>query len=90
MGECKPVSPHDPTLIQGDVREHLPIERIPLKGDVLGLGHTTSIDNGELAFLQTPGGDTTIYKCQASDGGIRPSALAMAAATFPTCASART
>ena len=33
-------------LIKGDVREHLPLERIPLKGDVLGLGTTTSIDNG--------------------------------------------
>ncbi len=59
-------------LIQGDVREHLPLEKIPLKGDVLGLGTTTSIDNGELTFLQDPeGGDTTIWKCQASDGGIR-------------------
>jgi hypothetical protein len=58
-------------LIQGDVREHLPLERIPLHGDVLGLGTTTSIDNGELTFLQQPGGDTTIWKCQASDGGIR-------------------
>ena len=58
-------------LIQGDVREHLPLEKIPLKGDVLGLGTTTSIDNGELTFLQEQGGDTTIWKCQASDGGIR-------------------
>ena len=59
-------------LIQGDVREHLPLEKIPLKGDVLGLGTTTSIDNGELTFLQDSGeGDTTIWKCQASDGGIR-------------------
>jgi hypothetical protein len=58
-------------LIQGDVREHLPLERIALKGDVLGLGTTTSLDNGELTFLQEQGGDTTIWKCQASDGGIR-------------------
>jgi len=58
-------------LIQGDVREHLPIERIPLQGDVLGMGTTTSIDNGELAFLQTPDGNSAIWKCQASDGGIR-------------------
>ncbi|CAK6695207.1 hypothetical protein OGCDGJMD_01790 [Cyanobium usitatum str. Tous] len=58
-------------LIQGDVREHLPLERIPLKGDVLGLGTTTSLDNGELTFLHEQGGDTTIWKCQASDGGIR-------------------
>jgi hypothetical protein len=58
-------------LIQGDVREHLPLERIPLSGDVLGLGTTTSLDNGELTFLQQPGGDTTIWKCEASSGGIR-------------------
>lgn len=58
-------------LIQGDVREHLPLERIPLQGDVLGLGTTTSLDNGELTFLQQPGGDTTIWKCEASSGGIR-------------------
>ncbi|MCP9777197.1 hypothetical protein KBY75_02460 [Cyanobium sp. T1G-Tous] len=59
-------------LIQGDVNEHLPLERIPLQGDVLGLGTTTSIDNGELTFLQDADGVvTTIWKCQASDGGIR-------------------
>ena len=59
-------------LIQGDVHEHLPLEKIPLKGDVLGLGATASIDNGELSFLQQPGdGDTTIWKFQASDGRIR-------------------
>jgi hypothetical protein len=59
-------------LIQGDVHEHLPLERIPLNGDVLGLGTTTSIDNGELTFLQDADGlATSIWKCQASDGGIR-------------------
>lgn len=59
-------------LIQGDVREHLPLERIPLQGDVLGLGTTTSLDNGELTFLQQEGADTTtIWKCEASSGGIR-------------------
>ena len=58
-------------LIQGDVREHLPLERIPLEGDVLGLGTTTSLDNGELTFLQQQGGHTTIWKCEASSGGIR-------------------
>ena len=59
-------------LIQGDVREHLPLERIPLQGDVLGLGTTTSLDNGELTFLQEQGaGRTTIWKCEASSGGIR-------------------
>ncbi len=60
-------------LIQGDVREHLPLERIPLQGDVLGLGTTTSLDNGELTFLQQQqDADTTIWKCEASSGGIRP------------------
>ena len=58
-------------LIQGDVHEHLPLEAIPLEGDVLGLGTTTSIDNGELTFLPNDAGNTTIWKCQASDGGIR-------------------
>ncbi len=59
-------------LIQGDVREHLPLERIPLDGDVLGLGTTTSLDNGELTFLHDPAADRTrIYKCQSLDGGIR-------------------
>ena len=58
-------------LIQGDVHEHLPLEAIPLDGDVLGLGTTTSIDNGELTFLPNAAGNTTIWKCQASDGGIR-------------------
>ena len=43
-----------------------------IQGDVLGLGTTTSIDNGELTFLQDADGvATTIWKCQASDGGIR-------------------
>jgi len=58
-------------LIQGDVKEHLPLEAIPLQGDVLGLGTTTSVDNGELTFLRNAAGDTTIWKCQAGDGGIR-------------------
>lgn len=38
-------------LIQGDVQEHLPLERIPLDGDVLGLGTTSGLDNDELTFL---------------------------------------
>ncbi|MFL0781765.1 MAG: CARDB domain-containing protein [Prochlorococcus sp.] len=59
-------------LIQGDVQEHLPLERIPLSGDVLGLGTTTSVENGELSFLHRPGeANTTIWKCQAHDGSIR-------------------
>ncbi|KEF42280.1 MAG: hypothetical protein ER33_07090 [Cyanobium sp. CACIAM 14] len=58
-------------LIQGDVREHLPLERIPLQGDILGLGTTTSLDNGELTFLHdAAAGRTRLWKCQASDGGI--------------------
>lgn len=70
-------------LIQGDVREHLPLERIPLEGDVLGLGTTTSIDNGELTFLSNAGGDTTIWKCQAADGAIRPLRLGDGSSHFP-------
>lgn len=58
-------------LIQGDVREHLPLESIPLKGDVLGLGTTTSIDNGELIFREPAGGSTSIWMGEASSGGIR-------------------
>lgn len=69
-------------LIQGDVREHLPLERIPLQGDVLGLGTTTSLDNGELTFLQH-GADTTIWKCEASSGGIRPLRGGDGSAHFP-------
>ena len=57
-------------LIQGDVREHLPLERIPLKGDVLGLGTTTSIDNGELTFLQDSVSLSAIWRCVAHDGSI--------------------
>ncbi|EAQ68942.1 CARDB family protein [Synechococcus sp. RS9909] len=71
-------------LIQGDVNEHLPMERIPLQGDVLGLGTTTSIDNGELIFLQDADGlATTIWKCQASDGGIRSLRAGDGSSHFP-------
>lgn len=59
-------------LIQGDVLEHLPLERIPLQGDVLGLGTTGGWDNGELTFLQSdPAGDSGIYKSEPADGAIR-------------------
>ena len=44
-------------LIQGDIREHVPLERIPLKGDVLGLGTTSSLENGELSFLRNASGN---------------------------------
>lgn len=81
IGSMKPDSPTPASdlwiantisdLVQGDVREHLPLERIPLQGDVLGLGTTTSLDNGELSFLLNPEGNTSIWKCQAGDGGIR-------------------
>ena len=58
-------------LIQGDVREHLPLERIPLRGDVLGLGTTSGWDNGELTFLQEgDAGDTRIWKSQPADGRV--------------------
>ena len=70
-------------LIQGDVHEHLPLEAIPLGGDVLGLGTTTSIDNGELTFLPNDAGNTTIWKCQASDGGIRPLQAGDGSSHFP-------
>ena len=70
-------------LIQGDVHEHLPLEAIPLAGDVLGLGTTTSLDNGELTFLRNDAGNTTIWKCQASDGGIRALRSGDGSAHFP-------
>ena len=57
-------------LIQGDIREHLPLERIPLDGDVLGLGTTTSIDNGELSFLRDGNQHSAIWRCVAHDGSI--------------------
>jgi hypothetical protein len=59
-------------LVQGDVREHLPMERIPLLGDVLGLGTTTSVDNGELVFLHHSGEDRTrLFKGQAFDASVQ-------------------
>ncbi len=57
-------------LIQGDIREHLPLEQIPLQGDVLGLGTTTSTDNGELTFLQDSALTSAIWRCVAHDGSI--------------------
>ncbi len=59
-------------LVQGDVQEHLPLERIPLRGDVLGLGTTSGWDNGELTFLHSESdGGSSIYKSEPSDGSIR-------------------
>lgn len=57
-------------LILGDVREHLPLEKIPLEGDVLGLGTTTSVDNGELTFLRNGDQQSAIWRCVAHDGSI--------------------
>ena len=58
-------------LIQGDVREHLPLESIPLAGDVVGLGTTSSTDNGELIFQHQPRLERTrILKCRSRDGGL--------------------
>ena len=54
-------------LIQGDVREHLPLERIPLQGDVLGLGTTSSLENGELTFLRNASGNSDLWRCIAHD-----------------------
>ncbi len=47
-------------LIQGHVKEHLHMQAIHLDGDVLGMGTTTSVDNGELSFLRNSSGNTTI------------------------------
>jgi len=57
-------------LIQGDIREHLPLERIPLRGDVLGLGTTSSLENGELSFLRNASGNSDIWRCIAHNGSI--------------------
>lgn len=58
-------------LVQGDVRDHLPLTRIPLQGDVLGLGITAGFDNGELTFLHQAGEPRTrVYKSRPYDGGI--------------------
>ena len=57
-------------LIQGDIREHLPLERIPLQGDVLGLGTTSSLENGELTFLRNEAGNSDIWRCISHNGSI--------------------
>ncbi|MCP9809390.1 hypothetical protein KBY58_08085 [Cyanobium sp. HWJ4-Hawea] len=58
-------------LIEGDVREHLPLERIPLQGDVLGMGTTTSYDNGELAFLyDSDQKQSQVFKAKPEGGGV--------------------
>ena len=58
-------------LIDGDVREHIPLERIPLQGDVLGMGTTTSYDNGELAFrYDGDAGRSRVYKALPEGGGV--------------------
>lgn len=71
-------------LVQGDIKEHLPLERIPLEGDVLGLGTTTSTDNGELAFVyRADGHNTGIYKCHANTGGIHEVSIGDGSDHFP-------
>jgi len=71
-------------LVQGDIKEHLPLERIPLAGDVLGLGTTTSTDNGELAFIYRANSNTTgIYKCHANTGGIHEVCVGDGSDHFP-------
>lgn len=70
-------------LIQGDVREHLPLERIPLGGDVLGLGTTTSIDNGELTFLLDGNQHSAIWRCVAHDGSIIKLSVGDGSGHFP-------
>ena len=57
-------------LIQGDIHEHLPLERIPLQGDVLGLGTTSSLENGELTFLRNEAGNSDIWRCISHNGSI--------------------
>ena len=58
-------------LVQGDIKEHLSADSIPLRGDVLGLGTTTSIANGELTFAyDKKASETSIFKCHANTGGI--------------------
>jgi len=58
-------------LVQGDIKEHLPAASIPLTGNVLGLGTTTNIDNGELTFTYDEcAQETSIFKCHANTGGI--------------------
>ena len=57
-------------LVQGDIKEHLSADSIPLRGDVLGLGTTTSIDNSELAIAYDErASETSIFKCHANTGG---------------------
>ena len=77
MEQCSPTPLADLTiantvsdLIQGDIREHLPLERIPLQGDVLGLGTTSSLENGELSFLRNSSGNSDIWRCIAHNGSI--------------------
>ncbi len=58
-------------LILGDINEHISIDQIDLTGDILGLGTTTALDNGELSFIYDPTKqDTAIYKCNSSDGTV--------------------
>jgi len=56
---------------RGDIYEYLPVQSVPLDGDVLGIGTTTLPDNGELVFLPDPSGSATrICHCHAEGGGV--------------------
>lgn len=58
-------------LILGDIYEHLPITKIPLDGNVIGLGTTSLFDNGELVFAWKPSQpQTTICHCRAETSEI--------------------
>lgn len=51
------------------MREQLSLEWISLQGEVLGLASMTSIDNGELTFLQDSASTFLIWRCVAHDDG---------------------
>lgn len=71
-------------LVQGDVREHLPVERIDLTGEVLGLGTTSALDNGELTFLSDrTRGRSVIYKSSPFDGTVQALASGSGLHHFP-------
>jgi hypothetical protein len=71
-------------LSRGDIYEYLPVQSVPLGGDVLGIGTTTLPDNGELVFLADPSGTATrIYHCHAEGGGVTPLDPASHLLNFP-------
>jgi hypothetical protein len=71
-------------LVLGDINEHLPIQRLPLIGDVIGLGTTTSIDNGELSFIHDDQANRTqIYKGNPANGAAERQAPGSELVHFP-------